>query len=167
MTVNAGGSLGSSTSFSVVPSLGRSLNGSSTTLSLTDRVDLAVRRLGELRSWSREEAKGRRNLEERSESQEQELLSAQNTLEDTQKALRKASIQSSEKETEMREKQREITGLQMEINTKQEEIERLRRDDSSLGKCFELLCSLPMPFGWVYVFYVGHIEKIMKPFSTL
>jgi hypothetical protein len=33
-----------------------------------------------------------------------------------------------------------------------------------LHKCFELLCSLLMPFGWVYVFYVGHIYKIMKPF---
>lgn len=129
--------LGSSSSLSVVPTLGRSLNGSSSTLSLSDRVDLAVRRLGELRSWSREEAKGRRNLEERSESQEQELLSVQNALEDTQKTLRKTTIQSSEKETEMREKQREITGLQIEIIAKQEEIERMRRDDSSLGGSLE------------------------------
>jgi hypothetical protein len=32
-------------------------------------------------------------------------------------------------------------------------------------KCFELLCSLLMPYGWVYVFHVGHIDKIMKHFS--
>jgi WD40 repeat protein len=36
-----------------------------------------------------------------------------------------------------------------------------------LHKCFELLCSLFTSFGWVYVFYVGHIDKIMKPFSML
>jgi hypothetical protein len=36
-----------------------------------------------------------------------------------------------------------------------------------LHKCFELLCSLHIPFGWVYVFYVGRIDKIMKPFSML
>jgi hypothetical protein len=36
-----------------------------------------------------------------------------------------------------------------------------------LHKCFELLCSLLMPFGWVYVFYVGHIDKIMNPFFML
>jgi hypothetical protein len=32
-----------------------------------------------------------------------------------------------------------------------------------LHKCFELLWSLLMPFGWVYVLYVGHIDKNMKP----
>jgi chromosome segregation ATPase len=84
-----------------------------------------------------QEAKGRRNLEERSESLEQELLSVQIALEDTQKTLRKTTIQSSEKETEVRDKQREITGLQVEINAKQEEIERMRRDDSSLGGSLE------------------------------
>jgi predicted unusual protein kinase regulating ubiquinone biosynthesis (AarF/ABC1/UbiB family) len=29
-----------------------------------------------------------------------------------------------------------------------------------LHKGFELLCSLLMPFGWVYVFYLGPIDKI-------
>jgi hypothetical protein len=36
-----------------------------------------------------------------------------------------------------------------------------------LHKCFVLLSPLLMPFGWVYVFYVGQIDKIMKPFSIL
>jgi hypothetical protein len=36
-----------------------------------------------------------------------------------------------------------------------------------LHKCFELFCSLFMLFVWVYVFYVGHMYKIMKPFSML
>jgi alkylation response protein AidB-like acyl-CoA dehydrogenase len=36
-----------------------------------------------------------------------------------------------------------------------------------LHKYFELLCSLLMPFGWVYVFYVGYIDKTMKPVSML
>jgi hypothetical protein len=31
-----------------------------------------------------------------------------------------------------------------------------------LHKCFELLCSLLMPLGWVYVFYKGYIDKIIK-----
>jgi hypothetical protein len=30
-----------------------------------------------------------------------------------------------------------------------------------MHKCFEFLCSLLMLFGWVYVFYVGHIDKIV------
>jgi hypothetical protein len=34
-----------------------------------------------------------------------------------------------------------------------------------LHKCFELLCSLLMSSGRVHLFYEGHIDKIMKPFS--
>jgi hypothetical protein len=36
-----------------------------------------------------------------------------------------------------------------------------------LHKCFELLCSLLMPFGWIYVFYAEHLDKIMNPSSRL
>jgi hypothetical protein len=43
----------------------------------------------------------------------------------------------------------------------------ISRISPTSGKCFELLCSLLMTFGWVFLFYVGHIHKIMKPFSML
>jgi hypothetical protein len=34
---------------------------------------------------------------------------------------------------------------------------------NALNCCVHYLCLRP----WVYVFYVGHIDKIMKPFSML
>ena len=112
--------------------------GSSVALSLSVRVDSAVTRLGELRSWAREDAKIRRNTEEKLLAQEQDISANQAAAEDVQKQLRRALAQSSERETEIREKMKEITELRYDGERKDEEIEKLRKEDSSLGGTLEI-----------------------------
>ena len=107
-------------------------------LSLSVRVDSAVTRLGELRSWAREDAKIRRSTEEKLLTQEQDIAANQAAAEDVQKQLRKALSQSSEREVEIREKMKEITELRYDSDRKDEEIEKLRKEDSSLGGTLEI-----------------------------
>ena len=113
-------------------------SGNSIALSLSVRVDSAVTRLGELRSWAREDAKIRRNTEEKLITQEQDIAANQAAAEDVQKQLRKALSQSSEREMEIREKMKEITELRYDSDRKDEEIEKLRKEDSSLGGTLEI-----------------------------
>jgi chromosome segregation ATPase len=111
---------------------------STSSYSLSERVEAAVRRLAELRGWTREEAKSKRNMEEKQSSQEQELLTLQSTLEDTQRLLRRAQQQNGEKDTEINERNHAIESLQVELARRQDDIDKLRREDNTMGNALEI-----------------------------
>jgi chromosome segregation ATPase len=97
----------------------------------TDRVDSAVKRLGDLRIWCRDEFRSRRILEEKIESLQRDLLASQTAAEDAQSHWKRLMASSNDRDVEVREKAREISDLQATMARKQEEIDRLKKDLSN------------------------------------
>jgi chromosome segregation ATPase len=95
---------------------------------LTGRVEHAVRRLGDLRNWAREECRTRRMLEEKLESLEQDVVASNAANDSLQDQLKRVMHSASEKSHECREKIKEIGELQSNLLRKQEDIEKLRRE---------------------------------------
>ena len=100
---------------------------------LSERVEGAVRRLGDLRACQRDEAKYRRSLEEKALTQSQEITSLRAAAEDTHAMLRKSQQLAADRDLLLKEKAREMNDMQLELTRKGEEVERLRQEDTSLG----------------------------------
>jgi chromosome segregation ATPase len=101
-------------------------------LSVTDRVEYTVRRLTDLRSWSRDDRRVRRQLEDRILSLEQELesLSLSSKLEADELRLSLAEYDEKEKETHQRLV--ELETLRGQVVRYEEEMSRHRRDKELL-----------------------------------
>jgi chromosome segregation ATPase len=95
---------------------------------LSTRVEQAVRRLGELRSWARDECRSRRNLEEKLETTEQDLQATNAANDSLQEQLKRVMQSVSEKSHECRDKMKEISELQSNVLRRQEELDKLRRE---------------------------------------
>jgi chromosome segregation ATPase len=102
------------------------------TLSVTDRVEQTVRRLTDLRSWSRDDRRVRRQLEDRIASLEQELESFTLSSKLEADALRLALAEHDEKEKETLQRLSEFEVMRAQVVKYEEEMSRHRRDKELL-----------------------------------
>ena len=104
---------------------------------MAHRVESAVRKLNELRSWSRDERRYREVLEERCESLEKDLSVALASLEDAQRELKHNLQELTEKDRQLRDRNRESGDLNSEVSKRQEEIDRLKHELNLLTTAFD------------------------------
>eukprot|EP01041_Mallomonas_annulata_P002275 gene2275-4425_t len=99
-----------------------------TSESISTRVEIAIKKLNELRAWSRDERRYRQMLEERCTIAERELEYKTANLEEIQRDLKKHQFDITDKDRELRERTREHNDLISDITRRQDEIERLRQE---------------------------------------
>ena len=107
-------------------------------LPLSERVDLTVRRLGDLRAAHREEGKLRRALEERCDGLAKEAAALRAAADDAAAQARRAQQAGADKDLQLKERARELADAQAELSRRGEELERLRQEDTSLGGTLEV-----------------------------
>ena len=107
-------------------------------LPLSERVELSVRRLGDLRAAHREEGKLRRVLEERGEGLTKETATLRAAADAAAAEARRAAQAGADKDLQLKERARELADAQAELARRGDELERLRQEDTSLGGTLEV-----------------------------
>ena len=101
------------------------------------RVDLAVKRLTELRTWSREESRQRRSLLEKIEILTLELNRIKKVSDETSTELRLSISKEMEKTAELKERCREIADLRDNMLKNHDDLDRQKKEYAALLLSFE------------------------------
>jgi len=104
---------------------------------ITSRVDYIVKRLGELRLWSRDELRVKRTMEDKVESLEKDVSRNQSVVEEIQSQLKKAMVTVSERDEAVKSKNKEVQDLTFELNSCRDQIVKLRLQEDSRNEAFE------------------------------
>eukprot|EP01038_Epipyxis_sp_PR26KG_P008401 gene8401-11359_t len=105
-----------------------SSNSGGGSLTVTSRVDDAVSRLSNFRSWVRDESKARHILESQNESLANDILSNQQTIDEQAQQIKQIHATLIERDAEISERNNTIIELQYELNKLKDDLQRLKRD---------------------------------------
>jgi chromosome segregation ATPase len=106
-------------------------------LPLEQRVELAVKRLADIRTWSRDESKSRKILLERLETMNSEGLRLQRHIDELQGELHQASTRETERICELKERGKQLAELHSKLAKNAEDMSRLRDDQSQLASLMD------------------------------